>query len=211
VVKNSGGQNIWEQTQDINGSALIPTYPRAVYATFPGTGLAAGTYTVTSTFRLADGTQMGTPVSRDFQVTQPPAPPAVPSLTSPGSASAPGPVINTLSPTLTWAAVIGATSYNLVIKSDPYADDYKVYEYAGLTGTSFTIPDGKLFNGGKYRWELTAVNAGGESAPPAMLYFQTQGTSAAAVAATGSSTGLGSSGRTTKQSSGSSTGSPLVP
>ncbi|AKG52869.1 hypothetical protein DGWBC_0181 [Dehalogenimonas sp. WBC-2] len=175
AVKNSSGQIIWEETSDISGSTLFPNYPRRVVSTFSGIGLTPGNYTAISTVKTEDGEPIGATLTKDFQVSQPPAIPGIPTLTGPGESTVPGPVINTLSPTLSWSSVSGADSYNLVIRSEPYNGTDKVFEYPGVTGTSLTVPAGKLLSGAKYVWELTAVNVGGESAA-AKMYFQTPAT-----------------------------------
>jgi hypothetical protein len=101
------------------------------------------------------------------------SPPSPPTITSPGSASEPGPVLSTLTPTLQWNAVSGADYYALAISKYPYGSGYIVYNPQQLTGTSHVVPSGTLVYGEKYRWNMQAHNSAGWSAVSNTLYFQT--------------------------------------
>ena len=102
--------------------------------------------------------------------TQPPSPPA---LVSPGSSSEPGPVIDTLTPTLRWNEVSNADYYALAISKYPYGSGNIVYNPQQLYGTSHTVPSGVLEYGKKYRWNMQAHNSAGWSGISDTLYFQT--------------------------------------
>lgn len=100
--------------------------------------------------------------------------PATPRAVSPGSAVAPGSRIeNTLTPTLRWNAVPGATSYAVAISRFPYGSANIVYNPQSISGTSITLPTGTLEPGTRYRWNLQARNAAGLSAISNTLYIQT--------------------------------------
>jgi hypothetical protein len=104
------------------------------------------------------------------------SPPANPTANSPGSGAAPGQTINTTTPTFTWSLVSGATRYGLYISKAPYGSGNLVYQDTNRTGTSFTLPAGPLFDGGQFRWQVTAFNSGGqESSGSNLLYFQVGG------------------------------------
>jgi hypothetical protein len=101
-------------------------------------------------------------------------PPAAPSPGSPGAASEPGLVVSTLTPTLQWAAVPGATSYAVGISKYPYGTANLVWNPQVVTGTSVQVPGGILQPGMKYRWNLQVRNSAGQLSPlSSTLYFQT--------------------------------------
>jgi hypothetical protein len=106
---------------------------------------------------------------------QPPAmPPAAPTPGSPGAASGPGPVIDSLTPTLRWTAVPGAASYAVGISKYPYGTANLVWNPQVVPGTSLQVPGGVLQPGMKYRWNMQARSAAGQLSPlSATLYFQT--------------------------------------
>ena len=84
------------------------------------------------------------------------AAPAVPALASPSTGA------NTLpSPTLSWAASAGATSYELQVST---SSDFSsiVYDQSGLTSTSQGVT-GVATNNTVYYWRVNATNAGGTS------------------------------------------------
>ena len=92
---------------------------------------------------------------------------------SPGSSSQPGPVIDTLTPTLRWEGVEGADYYALAISVYPYGPENVVYNPQQVYGTSHRVPEGVLEYGKKYRWNMQAHNSGGWSDISNTLYFQT--------------------------------------
>lgn len=97
--------------------------------------------------------------------------PSPPTATSPGTNSEPGAPINTTTPVFQWGASPDASTYSLFVSKFPYGSANIVYSNTSLTGTSFTIPAGNLVNGEKYRWNMTASNASGESGISNTLYF----------------------------------------
>jgi len=99
--------------------------------------------------------------------------PEPPIPTSPGSASEPGPIIETLTPELQWEDVPDADYYALAISEEPYGHDHIVYNPQELYGTSHHVPDGELEPGKKYRWNMQAHNSAGWSDISNTLYFQT--------------------------------------
>jgi hypothetical protein len=97
--------------------------------------------------------------------------PSPPTAVSPGTASEPGAPVSTTTPTFEWGAGAGAASYSLFISRSPYGSANIVYSNTNLTGASFTLPAGVLVNGERYRWNMTASNAAGESGVSNTLYF----------------------------------------
>jgi VCBS repeat-containing protein len=108
-------------------------------------------------------------------------PPEAPIALSPGSSSEPGPIIDTLTPTLQWQASFGADYYALAISEYPYGSSHIIYNPQQIYGTSHTVPAGVLQPGKKYRWNLQAHSSGGWSPISNTLYFQTSGESRAEI------------------------------
>ncbi len=78
-----------------------------------------------------------------------------------------------LTPTLTWAAATGATTYTVRVAANPSLTA-PILTQAGLAGTSFVIPGGLLATCNTYYWGVTAVNSGGSTAStPASFGFDT--------------------------------------
>jgi hypothetical protein len=101
--------------------------------------------------------------------------PAPPTLVSPGSLSAPGPLIITVPPLFTWSGAGQASSYDLVITQSPppYGDGSTVFT-ASVGGTSYQLPGGVLQVKTYYAWYMYSFNSlGDESAVSAPLYFET--------------------------------------
>ena len=92
---------------------------------------------------------------------------------SPGWTSEPGPVINTLTPTLRWEGVSNTDYYALGISEHPYGSSNLVYNPQKVYGTSRTVPSGSLEPDKKYRWNMQAHNNAGWSEVSRTLYFQT--------------------------------------
>ena len=155
----------------------MPNYPRLITAT-DNTGLSVGNYTVESDITASDGTILDTKTI-NFQVIQLPPLPTAPILVSPGTDTAPGPIIDTLLPSLTWNAVSGADSYELTIFRYPYGSSNVIFDIGQLTGTSYTVPAGVFFGGEEYSWQLKASNAAGSGNSSPMFYFQSPGSYAA--------------------------------
>jgi hypothetical protein len=98
-------------------------------------------------------------------------PTSTPTITSPGSGSEPGQMINTLTPTLQWSKVSGADYYALAISKYPYGSSYIIYNPQQIFSNSHTVPPGVLEYGQKYRWNIQAHTSGGWSAVSNTLYF----------------------------------------
>ncbi|MCR4392652.1 MAG: Ig-like domain-containing protein [Candidatus Acetothermia bacterium] len=100
--------------------------------------------------------------------------PNPPKLLEPGSSSAPGPTINTLTPVFRWEGVANAERYALAVSVEPYGPANVIYRNENLTGTSFTLPSGWLEHGKKYRWNMQAATGTEWSeVSTTTLYFQT--------------------------------------
>ena len=96
-----------------------------------------------------------------------PAVPAVPSNTTPGAVTAPGPTQASNTVTVSWGAVSGATYYELGV-TDVATGGLVVNQQP--TGTSYTA---SLTAGKQYRWNVAACNSAGCSSYSTRLYFQT--------------------------------------
>jgi hypothetical protein len=120
--------------------------------------------------------------------------PPVPSPLSPGTNTDTGYQVTTTTPTMNWSGS-GATQYELAISFSPYGSNNLAYDTL-VTGsvTSLQVPTGNLQNGVKYRWDMQATNAGGQSSWSAPLYFTLNTSSSGAPAVpTGLSPGSTSS------------------
>jgi hypothetical protein len=102
--------------------------------------------------------------------------PNPPTSLSPGTTSAPGPIISTLTPTLSWAVVPNADYYNLSVSIYPYGSSNIIFYNQQIYGNSITIPSGYLQPGQKYRWNMRAYNSAGYSDYSDTFYFQTEST-----------------------------------
>jgi len=98
--------------------------------------------------------------------------PDPPTPLSPGTTSAPGPTIDTLTPTLQWQTVANADYYNLSISIYPYGTSNIIYNPQQIYGSSITVPNGILEAGKKYRWNMRSHNSAGFSDYSITLYFQ---------------------------------------
>jgi hypothetical protein len=99
--------------------------------------------------------------------------PAAPVILASGTCAAPGPILNTPTPVLTWGASGGATRYGLYISVAPYGTANIIYANENVpVGTSFQLPPGVLNYSTRYRWNMVAKNAAGESSVSNTLYFQ---------------------------------------
>ncbi len=98
-------------------------------------------------------------------------PPQPPTPLSPGSNSAPGPIIYTLTPTLTWAEVDNADYYDLAIKEYPYNTNIS-YNFQEIYGSSFIVPSERLEEWKMYCWNVRAHNSAGFGNYSEILYFQ---------------------------------------
>jgi len=97
--------------------------------------------------------------------------PLSPTPLSPGTTSAPGPTIDTLTPTLTWAEVDNADYYDLAIREYPYNTNI-IYNFQEIYGSSFVVPSERLEIWKKYCWNVRAHNSNGFGNYSETLYFQ---------------------------------------
>ena len=101
--------------------------------------------------------------------------PAAPSLISPGSASLPGTAVYTLTPTLTWAPVRGATNYTVLLAESVSGGFIGLYNN-DMVGSlnALVLPTGLLAVGNTYTWTAQAQDSVGFSTASTPLYFQVQ-------------------------------------
>ena len=94
------------------------------------------------------------------------SPPAAPTLSTPQN----GAVLVSVSPTLSWNASVGATSYTLQVST---AADFSalIVNQSGITGTS--APVSGLSNSTVYYWRVSASNVGGSSSYSSAFSFTT--------------------------------------
>jgi subtilisin-like proprotein convertase family protein/pimeloyl-ACP methyl ester carboxylesterase len=100
-----------------------------------------------------------------------------PHTNGPGTATAPGPELPNLTPTMTWDPVSGVDSYSIFISKYPYSSANIIPggTITGLTGTSHTLAPGVLAPGIHYKWNMICVKNGAESPVSNSRYFQTPG------------------------------------
>lgn len=92
-----------------------------------------------------------------------------PAIIGPGVADLPGPILETLTPTLRWEEVDGAASYTVRIFSN--SEDWN---WKDVTGGEFVVPAGTLDYGESYKWHVTAHWPDGEASRHSHeRYFQT--------------------------------------
>lgn len=98
--------------------------------------------------------------------------PSAPVLNSPGSLAPPGPGVNTLTPTFSWNADLGATNY-IIYVVDRSIGNLTIYYNENLGKvTSHQLPGGYLTVGHNYYWALRAQDSVGFSDYSSPLYFQ---------------------------------------
>jgi surface antigen len=98
--------------------------------------------------------------------------PSSPTLLSPGSSTPQGPTIPTLTPTMSWNAVTGATGYGLYVYD--ITASTLVYDNDSVpNSTSLIMPSGILTAAHSYRWNMRASDSAGFSGYSTLLYFQT--------------------------------------
>jgi len=95
------------------------------------------------------------------------SPPSTPTLASPANGS----TNQSRTPTLRWNAASGATSYRVQVSTSS-SFTTTVYNQAGLTGTSVTLP--QLGSRTVYYWHVNATNANGTSAYSSTWNFRTR-------------------------------------
>jgi surface antigen len=103
-----------------------------------------------------------------------------PVINGPGSASSPGIMVSSLTPSFGWNSANGATGYGLYIRDMTAPGTPLVYPnsygttYPPLAGTSLFLPSGYLVSGHSYRWNMTSFTGSTESSTASsVLYFQT--------------------------------------
>lgn len=98
-----------------------------------------------------------------------------PSLITPGVPSSSGTEISTLTPTLDWANVTDATSYDVFVR-DIEANDLVMNLSCPTSISQYTVPSGILKSGKLYRWNMRAnIDCGScISNIPAPIYFRTK-------------------------------------
>jgi hypothetical protein len=77
-----------------------------------------------------------------------------------------------LTPVLTWNTVSNAVSYRIQISTDSLFSTTQ-FDSTGITGTTLTVPAGKLSQNTKYYWRGDASNAGGTSSYSPVWNFTT--------------------------------------
>ncbi|HWY74421.1 MAG TPA: hypothetical protein VN281_02330 [Verrucomicrobiae bacterium] len=98
------------------------------------------------------------------------APLGPPALVSPGSGTAPGPTLGTLTPVFTWNAAGGAVAYGLYLSQ--YPSGTLVFSSTTLIGTS--VQPVTLQPGTDYQWFMTSFDSlGNQSGASGSYYFVT--------------------------------------
>ena len=116
--------------------------------------------------------------------------PAIPTLSSPNNGS----TNQSTSPTLSWNASNGASSYTLQVSTNSSFSSY-FYNHIGLTGTSQQISG--LSNSTKYYWRVSATNSYGTSSYSNTWNFTTASGGSAPAIPTLSSPNNGSTNQST--------------
>lgn len=93
--------------------------------------------------------------------------PAVPTLISPPNAS----TGNSITPTLDWSDVSGASTYGVMLSNDPNFQT-SLINVTGLTSSQYSVPLGVLNSGGVYFWKANAKNGIGTSNYTSIWFFQ---------------------------------------
>ncbi len=146
------------------GFSVNPVTPPGTSAlTIGNTGAAAaGSYTIVVTGTAGSTNHTGS-VRLDLSI----GTPAGPALVSPANAA----TNVATTPTFSWNAVAGASSYTLEIATDPTFVTIAI-SASGLTGTSYT-PPAPLNTGALFYWRVRAISACGTSPYAAVFHFST--------------------------------------
>jgi len=102
-----------------------------------------------------------------------------PTIRAPGYTTPPGPVLNTLTPTMSWNPVDGAQGYRIYVARYPYDAANTLYSAKiDSTATSFPVPANVLPGNTECAWKLSALfndalQSDVEGDPSASLYFKT--------------------------------------
>jgi Tol biopolymer transport system component/fibronectin type 3 domain-containing protein len=143
----------------INGQQVLTNFDilavagasyKAVVQSFAATADSSGRIAIGFLTVKDNAKVSGIEILSSTSVPNPPAP-----VTSPSAVAGNGQVA------LTWAASPGATSYN-IYRSTTSGGEPATPTYSGVTSTAFTASS--LTNGRTYYFQVTAVNAAGESA-----------------------------------------------
>lgn len=185
VVSSSTVTFTWSAVDGVTGYQ-VNVYDKTKAAGAVSATVGAGTTSYTATLSPGDqyvwnvrglnGSTSGA-VSNylNFQTPAAITTPALPAPTvlGPGSATAPGPVLSTMTPTFSWVAAPAGTVFT--------AYQINLYDLtrqrgqtwtAGTSATSLTLPAGYIIAGHKYVWNLRLRN-GDQSGPPSQyFYFQ---------------------------------------
>src|SRR5262249_3688747 len=127
---------------------------------------AGGPSPFTDAFSFTTGQGSGAP---------PPPPPPPPGGTPPPAPTLASPANDardvSRTPTLSWNASAGATSYHVQVSTSS-AFGTLVYDNAAVTGTSVTVSP-ILASRGRFSWRVSASSAGGTSAFSSVRTFRT--------------------------------------
>ena len=99
-----------------------------------------------------------------------------PALVAPGTTTAPGSSVGTVTPTFQWQPVTGADGYGLYISrfnGSTYDLIFNSETDVGgtLVGTSYFLPSGRLQDGNQYRWNMSSHNSAGYGSPNVSRYY----------------------------------------
>ncbi len=164
---NGGGAASWStQTFAQNANANALRWSTAYSFRFDANvGPTTGNLTL-GMFKT--GASVNVPNIQVPAVPPPPAPGAF-NLSSPANAS----TVGDLTPTLSWSASSGVTTYSVTVATDSGLTNV-VASASGLGGTSWAVPAATLTNNATYFWGVTAVNGAGNTAStPASWSFLT--------------------------------------
>jgi len=160
--------NTTSTTASYTVGASVTSYPLAA-----GVLIAGDSYVWN--VRGLSGTQSGPP-SANLSFTFAAAMLPTPTILTPGTTAAPGPLVTSLTPTFTWTPVTvtaGITGYQLNLY-DSTLKKFASYQITGVSTASFTIPtSAPLTPGDSFVWNLRVVSSGTTGPESAYFNFQT--------------------------------------